>query len=293
MSVAAASPSPSPLPVAPVLAPARGFGHEVRAVRVVWLRDLQRFWADKPRIASSLIQPLLLLFVLGKGLASTVGSQPGGGDYTTFLFPGVMATGVMFTAVFSAISIVWDREFGFLREMLVAPISRTSIVVGKCLGGATVSTLQGVIILALAGLVGVPYHPLLLVGCLGLLFLVAFTITAFGLVLAVRVDTVQAVMPLVQLLLAPLMFLSGALFPAGGDIPGWLRLATRFNPMSYAVDAIRTLVVHFLPAGDRPDLQGGLTWWGWSVPAWLDVIVVLVTGLVLLAAASVAFARDE
>ena len=281
------------LPVAPVLAPARGFGHELRAVRVVWTRDLQRFWADKPRIASSLIQPLLLLFVLGKGLASTVGSRPGGGDYTTFVFPGVVATGVMFTAVFSAISIVWDREFGFLREMLVGPISRTSIVVGKCLGGATASTFQGLVILALAGLVHVPYDPVLLVGCAGLVFLTAFTITAFGLLLAVRVQTVQAVMPLVQLLLAPLMFLSGALFPAGGDIPGWLSVATRLNPMSYAVDAIRRVVVHHLPAADRPNLNGGLTWWGWQVPAWLDVVVVLATGLALLTAATIAFARDE
>jgi ABC-2 type transport system permease protein len=100
-------------------------------------------------------------------------------------------------------------------------------------------------------------------------------------------------MPLVQLLLAPLMFLPGALFPAGGDIPGWLSVATRLNPMSYAVDAIRQVVVHFLPAGDRPDLNGGLTWWGWQVPAWLDVVVVLATGLALLTAAGIAFARDE
>ena len=283
----------APLPVAPVLAPARGLGHELRAIRVVWLRDLQRFWAEKARIASSLMQPLLLLFVLGKGLAATVGARPGGGDYTTFLFPGVMATGVMFTAVFSAISIVWDREFGFLREMLVAPIGRTSIVVGKCLGGATVSTFQGLIILALAGLVHVPYDPVLLAGCAGLVFLTAFSITAFGLVLAVRVQTVQTVMPLVQLLLTPLMFLSGSLFPAGGDIPGWLRVATRLNPMSYAVDAIRQLVVHFLPAGDRPGLNGGLTWWGWPVPAWLDVVVVLAAGLALLGVAAIAFARDD
>jgi ABC-2 type transport system permease protein len=286
-----ATTTPSPLPVAPVLAPARGLGHELRAVRVVWVRDLQRFWADKARIVSTLIQPLLLLFVLGKGLASAV-DRPGGGDYTTFLFPGVLATGVMFTAVFSAVSIVWDREFGFLREMLVAPIGRTSIVVGKCLGGATVATLQGLAILALAGLVHVPYDPLLLLGCAGVVFVTAFSITAFGLVLAVRVQTAQAVMTMVQMLLAPLMFLSGALFPAGNDIPAWLRIATRLNPMSYAVDATRSLVVHFVPAADRPALSGGLTWWGWRVPGWLDVLVVLAAGLALLVAAGIAFARE-
>ncbi len=212
-TVASASPSPScRLPRSSP--PPGGSATSCGRCASCGVRDLQRFRAEKPRIVSSLMQPLLLLFVLGKGLASTVGVRPGGGDYTTFLFPGVIATGVMFTAVFSAISIVWDREFGFLREMLVAPIGRTSIVVGKCLGGATVSTFQGLIILALAGLVHVPYDPVLLVGCAVLVFLTAFSITAFGLLLAVRVQTVQAVMPLVQLLLTPLMFLSGALFPA-------------------------------------------------------------------------------
>jgi ABC-2 type transport system permease protein len=279
--------------VAPVQAAGGGLLHELRAVIVVWKRDLLRFRNERTRIVSSLMQPLLFLFVLGKGLSSVVLAR-GGTDYSTFLFPGVLITGVMFMAVFSAISIVWDREFGFLREMLVAPVRRSSIVVGKCLGSATIATFQGILLLSLAGLAHVPYEPLLMLGGAGLTFLVAFSITAFGLVLAVRVQSVQTMMPLMQLLLMPLMFLSGSLFPVGGDIPGWLAAATKLNPLSYGVDATRTLVFSFLPAGATGgDLVGGIRWFGWLVPPWLDLVIVLGTGFALLAVACALFSRTE
>lgn len=277
-------------PIAEVLVADRGLRHQARAVRVVWQRDLLRFRTDHSRLISSLVQPLLFLFVLGKGLGASI--QPGdtgGGDYSTFLFPGVLVT-----AVFSAISIVWDREAGFLREMLVAPVSRSAIVLGKCLGGATVATLQGIVLLALAGLVGVPYAPVMLLGTLALIFLIAFAITAFGLVMAVRVQQVQTLMPRVQLLLAPLMFLSGAFFPVSSGLPGWLHALTLLNPLTYGVDAVRRLVFAYLPdAGTGSGLQTGLTWSGWAVPAWLDVSIMFATGGLLLALACVMFSRTE
>ncbi|HYN99320.1 MAG TPA: ABC transporter permease [Actinomycetota bacterium] len=281
------------LKIAPVWMPGRGLSHELRAMKVVWKRDLIRFRNERARILSSLMQPLLFLFVLGKGLAAVVPAEQGT-DYSTFLFPGVVITGVMFTAVFSAISIVWDREFGFLREMLVAPVRRSSIVIGKCLGSATIATIQGVALLSLAGLAHFPYHPALLIGGTVLTFLVAFTITAFGLVLAVRVQSVQTVMPVMQLLLTPLMFLSGSLFPIGGNIPGWLSLVTKLNPLSYGVEATRSLFFNFLPEGAAGGaLVGGITWFGWPVPAWLDVVIVMGTGMVLLAAACILFSKTE
>src|SRR2546429_8697896 len=136
---------------------------DLRAVSIVWQRELIRFRRDRLRAVTSLIQPLLFLLVLGTGLSSLAkGSMPPGVSFKAFIYPGVLAMSTMFTAIFSAASIVWDREFGFLREMLVAPVSRASIVTGKCLGGATVATLQGLVILALAGTVGVPYAPALL-----------------------------------------------------------------------------------------------------------------------------------
>ena len=278
--------------VAPVQLAGRGPRHELRAVKVVWYRDILRFRTDRGRIISSFVQPLLFLFVLGKGLGASIGNGTfGGADYSTFLFPGVLATSVMFTAVFSAISIVWDRELGFLREMLVAPVSRSSIVLGKALGGATVATAQSVVLLALAGLVGVPYAPLMLIGSLVLLFVVAFTLTALGLVIAVRVDQIQTVMPRVQLLLAPLMFLSGAFFPVSSALPAWLHGLALVNPITYGVDAVRRLVLHYVDSGGSAAVA--LHWGSWLVPVWLDVVIVTGVGVLLLAVAAWLFSRPE
>jgi ABC-2 type transport system permease protein len=217
-----------------------------------------------------------------------------GADYKTFLFPGVIITGILFTAVFSAISIVWDREFGFLREMLVAPISSSSIVCGKCLAGGTIATGQSLLLIALAGLVHVPYQPALILGLIGVVFVTSFTMTAFGMVLAARIQSVQTLMPIVQMMLMPLMFLSGSLYPLGAGTPVWLDLVARFNPLSYAVTAARSLVYAHLPRGtSTAQLFSGLTWMGWKVPAWLDVIVVGGVGIALLGLACALFARAE
>ncbi|MEJ2889952.1 ABC transporter permease [Actinomycetospora aeridis] len=238
--------TPSGLSTASVRVPESSLATEARAATVVWQREMIRFVKDRSRILSSLAQPLLFLFVLGSGLGSLLGSSTGGSvEFTTFLFPGVMAISVLFTAAFAGISIVWDREFGFLREMLVAPVSSAAILVGKATGGATVATLQCLVLLALAGLVGVPYDPLMLLAMIGLIFLMGFMITALGLVLAARVRQIQTAMPLVQLVITPLMFLSGALFPLSG-LPTWLAVLTHVNPMTYAVEPLRSVVFDHL-----------------------------------------------
>ncbi|MGF7238480.1 MAG: ABC transporter permease [Frankia sp.] len=282
-----------PVTVAPVRLAGGGPAHYARAVRVIWQREVLRFMGDRTRIISGLIQPFLFLFVLGTGLSKVV-AHTNGVDYRTFLFPGVVAVSVLFTAIFSGISIVWDREFGFLREMLVAPVRRSAIVVGKCLGGATTASLQGVILLAIGGLVGVPYAPLLLLGMLGLMLLTSFAITALGLVLAARIKTIQAAMPLVQMALAPMMFLSGALYPIG-NLPTWLQVLTRINPVTYAVEAMRALVFSYLTidSATRATLDPGVTWGGWRVPGGLDVVLVVVLSLILLAGACLLFRKAE
>jgi ABC-2 type transport system permease protein len=195
--------------------------------------------------------------VLGTGLSSLIASN-GDVDFRTFLFPGVLATSVLFTAAFSGISMVWDREFGFLREMLVAPVSTTAILTGKCLGGATVATLQSLIILALAGLVGVPYDLAMMVELVGLLFLMAFMICALGLFLSARVKQVQSAMPLVQLTIRTVVFDHLDLTPAA---------QATFNP--------------------------GITWAGWHVPVPLQIAIVVATCLILLGLAVARFARTE
>jgi len=283
----------TPPPVAAVRVPAAGLRHQVRGAAVVWQREMIRFGRDRSRIVSSLVQPVLFLFVLGTGLSSLIASN-GDVDFRTFLFPGVLATSVLFTAAFSGISMVWDREFGFLREMLVAPVSTTAILTGKCLGGATVATLQSLIILALAPVVGVPYDLVMMVELVGLLFLMAFMICALGLFLSARVKQVQSAMPLVQLTITPLMFLSGSLFPLS-NLPGWLHVATTLNPMTYAVEPIRSVVFDHLeltPAA-RATFDPGITWGGWHVPVPLQVAIVAATCLVLLGLAVARFARSE
>ena len=282
----------NPTPVAAVRVPAAGLRHQVRAAAVVWQREMIRFGRDRSRIISSLVQPVLFLFVLGSGLASLVSS--GDVDFRTFLFPGVLATSVLVTAAFSGISMVWDREFGFLREMLVAPVSTLSILTGKCLGGATVATLQSLIILALAGLVDVPYNLVMMLKLVVLLFLMAFMICALGLFLSARIKQVQSAMPLVQLTITPLMFLSGSLFPLS-NLPGWLHVATTLNPMTYAVEPIRSTVFDHLelsPAA-RATFDPGITWAGWQVPVPLQVAIVFAACLVLLGLAVARFARTE
>ena len=176
------SPSPpgTPHELARVRVPTRSFGGELRAIKVVWKRELIRFSRDRLRILTSLMQPFLFLFVLGTGLSRLASAGTHGVNLRTFVYPGVLCMAVMFTAMFSAASLVWDREFGFLREMMVAPVRRSSLVLGKCLGGATVASFQGVIVLCLAGLVGVPYAFGLIIEVFALQLLLAFAITAFG-----------------------------------------------------------------------------------------------------------------
>lgn len=270
-----------PTPVMGVRVPQKSIAGDIRAIKVVWKRELIRFWRDRLRMITSLMQPLLFLFILGTGLGAAMGTAIPGFNFRTFLFPGVVTLAVLFTAVFSAGSIVWDREFGFLREMLVAPIRRWSIVAGKCIGGATVATIQGIVLLCLGGLVGVPYNPIMLVLVVLELILMALMITAFGTMIAARIKTFQAFMATTQVLLLPLFFMSGALFPLA-NLPGWLTVFTLINPLTYAVDMVRRTVFSFMDLSPAAtEFIHGVTWGNWLVPIWLEAIIVAATGLIM------------
>jgi len=278
-----------------VSVPDRGLRQDLRAVGIVWRRELIRFRSDRLRAFSSLVQPVLFLLVLGTGLSSLArGGLPAGIDFKTYIFPGVLAMSVLFTALFSAASIVWDREFGFLREMLVAPVSRSAIVIGKCLGGATVATLQGMVILALAGVAHVPYDAVLFLTLIGELLLLSFTLTAFGVMMAARIKQIQAFMALTQMLVMPLFFLSGALYPLNG-LPGWLTVLTRLDPLTYIVDPMRHAVFSHLPIPPEmaAALSPGVTWFGWPVPIGLSLSIVALMGAGMLGIAIMEFKRPE
>ncbi|MBG0831025.1 ABC transporter permease [Planomonospora sp. ID67723] len=280
--------------VASVRVPLRTAGHDLRAIKVVLHREMLRFVNDRTRMFSMLVQPVLWLFVMGTGFGSLAQGAIPGIDYRTFMYPGMIAMTVIMTAMFSAGSIVWDREFGFLREMLVAPVSRGAIVVGKCLGGALVAIGQGVVILALAGLVGVPYDPLLILTLLAEMFLAAFAITAFGVTLAARMKNMQTFFGLMQMAVMPMMFLSGAMFPLAG-LPSWLHVLTTVNPLTYAVDPMRQAVFARLDVPPQVDatLNPGVSWFGWRVPVPLELGLVALIGAVLLGVAVAQFRRSD
>ena len=280
--------------VVAVQVPERTWRSEARAVKAVWRRDMIRFANDRAQVMMWLVQPLLFLFVLGSGLQSLSAASTDGVDLKTFIFPGVICIAVLFTAMISAASLVWDRELGFLQEMLIAPVSRTSILLGKCLGGTTIAASQGAIVLALAGLVGVPYDPLLILGALGLLVLLAFAVSAFGVLVAVTIKQAQTFTWVMQLVVFPMFFLAGALYPVDG-LPAWLRGLNRIDPLTYAVDPMRRLVFSHLDVSEaaRRTLDPGVSWFGWHLPALFEVGLVLVLGLAMLGLAIRRFSRGE
>jgi ABC-2 type transport system permease protein len=284
-----------------VSVPDRGLRHDLRAVSIVWRRELLRFRGDRLRAITSLVQPFLFLFILGTGLSSLAGGKlphAANFDFKTFIYPGVLAMSVLFTSLFSAGSIVWDREFGFLREILVAPVSRASIVVGKCLGGATIATFQGIIFLCLAWFAHVPYNPVVIFGLIGMLLLLSFTLTAFGVMMAARIRQFQAFMALNQMIAMPLFFLSGALYPLTG-LPAWLAVLTRLDPLTYIVGPMRHLVFShlsvpaYVAAAINTRLAPSITWVGWPVPVWLSLTIVGVMGLGLMSVAIAEFSKTE
>jgi ABC-2 type transport system permease protein len=272
-----------------VAVPPRTVMTDLRAIRIVWHRDMIRFWHDKPRIVASALQPMLYLFVFGTGMGA--GMRPSAEvDLRMFLFPGVMAMATLFTCFFSAGSLVWDREFGFMREMLVAPVRRSAIIIGKALGGATTGMFQGVTVLAVGGIIGIPYSFEMILVLLGELAILSFAITSIGVLVAVKIRSFQAFMALVQIIIMPMFFLSGALFPLRG-LPTWLEALTAFDPLTYAVDPMRRAVLANVEGADPTSF--GVTWSSWTVPTLLELGIVFATGVIALAIAARAFGRTE
>ncbi len=269
-------------------APARREGriaHNVATIAMVWQREMIRFIRMPSRIVTGLAQPVLFLFVLGAGISPLIGDRaPGGIEYQEFIFPGVIAMSVLFSSLFSAISIVWDREFGFLREMLVAPVSRTGLVLGKAAGSGAIAVVQGLVLLIAAPVIGVSLTPLEFLAMFGLLLLLAFSLNAFGIVIASRMQRMESFQMVMSLVINPMLFLSGAIFPTD-DLPTWLAVATRLNPATYGVDPIRRVML-----GED---ASPLTWGGWVVPIWLEVLIVFFVGVSMLAIAVHSFRKTE
>lgn len=210
----------------------------MRTIYILWLRQIKRYFRSRARMIGSLGQPLLFLVALGFGFGP-IYQKAGGGNYIQFLAPGVIAMGILFTAVFSGIEIIWDRQFGFLKETLVAPVSRVTIMIGRTLGGATVACLQGIIVFGMTLAVGFrPENLLMLPVALLAMFLIALLFTAMGSGLACLLEDMQGFQLIMNFLVMPTFFLSGALFPLEG-LPASIMVITKLNPLTYGVDALR------------------------------------------------------
>ncbi|MEK7610202.1 MAG: ABC transporter permease [Patescibacteria group bacterium] len=210
----------------------------MRTVYILWLRQLKRFIRKKANIVGALGQPALFLFALGFGL-SPIFARAGGGNYIQFLAPGVIAMTVLFTAVFTGLEVIWDKQFGFLKETLVAPVPRYQILLGKTLGGATVAVIQGILVFFITLLTGFrPESWLLMPIALVFLILIACLFSALGTAIAARLEDMQSFPLIMNFVIQPLFFLSGALFPLH-QLPQALELITKINPLSYGVESLR------------------------------------------------------
>jgi len=218
---------------------------EVEAIYRIWLREVIRYWRDKGRIASSFVQPILFLIIFGGGFAFV---KIGTVNYQSFLFPGIVAMSLVTISISTGISVIWDREFGFLKEILVAPVSRTSIFIGKALGGCTTALLQGIIILSLSFLIGIPLaiHSFLI--SMSLMFIISLGIVSLGLIIASFVETFENFGVIMNFIIFPLIFLSGAFFPLA-EAPQWLKIVSYLDPLTYGVESLRNVIigVSFIP----------------------------------------------
>jgi ABC-2 type transport system permease protein len=218
---------------------------EVEAVYRIWLRELMRYTRDKSRIVSSMVQPLLFLVIFGGGFGFV---KLGNINYQSFLFPGIVAMSLVAISISSGISVIWDREFGFLKEILVAPISRISIFTGKALGGCTTALIQGIIILSLSFLIKIPITVSSFLVSVTIMVITSLGIVSLGLIIASLVETFESFGVIMNFIIFPLIFLSGALFPLA-EAPEWLKIVSYIDPLTYGVESIRYVIigVSFIP----------------------------------------------
>ena len=256
-----------------------------RGTWVVAYREMLRFVNERSRIISSLAFPLLFLVIFGAGFANVIGTIAPGVDYIQFMYPGVVAMAVLTSSLFAGASVVWDREFGFLREILVAPIGRTGIVLGKAIGATITALIQVVIMLVLAPILGVKLSPAILLGLVPIVAILALGLSGLGILIATFMTSQQGFQLVIQLLIFPLIFLAGVFFPVN-DVPAWLAVISKINPLTYGVDAIRQIFL-------GTDTGLGVVILGHTMSIGEEIVVVSLLGAILLGGAVLAFDRQE
>ncbi len=261
--------------------------NNLRGIYTIWYRDILRFWHEKMRLISAITFPLLFLFVFGSGLSARMGSLGAGVDFTQFIFPGIIGMSVLMSSFMAGVSVVWDREFGFLKEVLVAPISRVSVAVGKTLGATTIALLQGSIILLFAPLIGVSLSIWTVLALLPLMFLLAASMSSLGILLATRIRSMEAFQAVMQMLMFPMVFLSGVFFPVQG-LPAWMNVLVKLNPATYGIAPIRQVIL-----GAPSDSPFGISVLGHTMSLWENVAVLAVFGVAMIFLAMWSFGNQE
>jgi ABC-2 type transport system permease protein len=256
-----------------------------RGIWVVAYRELLRFVQERSRMVTSFAFPIMFLVVFGAGFNRIVGPMTEGVDFIQFMYPGILSMTVVMSSMFSGMSIVWDREFGFLKEILVAPISRSGIVLGKALGGSVTAMLQGVILLILAPFLGIHLTALMVVKYIFLVLLLSLSLSGMGIFVATRMRSQQGFQMVMNLLIFPLIFLSGVFFPVD-NVPPWLQMIAKLNPLTYGVDAIRQVFL-----SGHAGL--GVTVMGYKMGIIEDALIIGVLGLSLLSVSVWSFSRQE
>jgi ABC-2 type transport system permease protein len=256
---------------------------EMRAIYTLWRREVKRYFRERVRPISSFIQPALWLLIFGSGFAGLARGTalPLGMSFQVFLFPGIIAQTMLFTSMFMGISVIWDREFGFLKEIMVAPISRGSIFLGKMFGNSTDAIIQGIITFFLGILIQVPLNLLLFLLALPLMIMMTFGLVCIGLSIASSMTSLESFGVIQSFVTLPLFFTSGALFPLNTPLtPEWLQIIGHLNPMTYGVDALRTVVI-----GANPFYT--------LFPLYVDVIVIVAFDAVMMIIGTLLFSRRK
>jgi ABC-2 type transport system permease protein len=251
---------------------------EFNAIYVIVAREFKKFVRERSRLFSMIARPLLWLFIVGAGISRLVRPDTGV-PYIQFIFPGIIGMTILFSSIFSSISIIWDKEFGFMKEILVAPVSRFSIVIGKALSGTVVSSIQAVIILALFPFIGFKLSFFQIAGVILICFSLSFSISAFGIVLATFYESYESFSVIMNFIVMPMFFLSGAMYPVK-LLPAILQIVSKLNPLTYGIDAIKHVLFPFEKGRMSPDF-----------PFIIDASVIIATSIIFVLIAGKAFER--
>jgi ABC-2 type transport system permease protein len=249
---------------------------EIRGIYTLWLREIKRYLRDRARIISSFVQPLLWLLIFGSGIR--VSEAIGNLTYQQYIFPGIVGQTLLFTSMFMGISVIWDREFGFLKEILVAPVSRFSVFLGKMLGDSTDAVIQGIIVFVLGFLLRIRLSFLIFLEALPIMILITFGLVGVGLTVASFIESLESFGVIQSFINLPLFFLSGALFPLTGA-PNWLQIASRFDPLTYGVDALRTIIL-------------GNAWQPLN-PLYINILMIFLFDAIMITIGTFAFSRKK